>query len=92
MKIKSIHKSERGTSLAVVLMAVVVVVVIGVVAYRVKSTNLTSSGSNQQAVVTPPKTIKTKADLRIANQALKTAPIGSGVNPDQLNSSIKSLL
>lgn len=92
MNMKSIHNSERGTSLVVLLLAVVVIVVIGAVAYRVKSNTLSSPTSSRSAVVSPPKAIKSKADLRIANQALQTAPIGSGVDPSQLDSSVKSLL
>lgn len=89
---KSLHSSQRGASFVVVAVAIVVIAVIGLIAYKVRSNNLSSSNSGQTNVVTEPKTIDSKADLRAAKNALQTAPIGSDLDPDQLDKSINSLL
>lgn len=89
---KFLHNSENGTSLLAILLAIVVIVVIGVVAYRVHGSTLPSSNSSAAAVVAPPKAVKSKSDLRTANHALQTDPIGSDLDSSQLDSSINSLL
>lgn len=89
---KSLRKSEKGSSFVIVLLVVVVVAAIGLIAYRVRSNTLSSSNSNQPTVVAGPQAINSKANLQTASQALQTASIGSDLDPAQLDSSINSLL
>lgn len=89
-----IFHNQRGSSHLVLFVALAVVVGVALVGYKViknTETNPAATASTTQAV-TIPTTIKTKADLVQASQALDNTAIDSNVNPSQLDSDLNALL
>ena len=85
--------NQQGFGFAVVLIAIVVVGIIAFGAVRVMSKNSVVTDSSVATVkpVVPAKFTST-ADLQKATKALDETTVDSGVNPDQLNDDLDSLL
>lgn len=86
--------NEQGFGLIVVVLAVVTVGVIAFGAVRVMGIKKTPLVSNAAVISRSkvPAAVKSTADLRQASKALDETPVDSGVNPDQLNNDLNSLL
>lgn len=89
-----LRKSQDGIAAIAILLLVAVIAVVGLVAYRVKSSiyNSNSSSSPSVAQVTAPKNIKSKTDIKQADQALQALPISKDLNPSQLDGNVQTLL
>ena len=85
--------NQTGFAFIAILLAVVAVGLITFAAVRIKG-----SGSNvsSSAVLTTrtkvPAKISSPSDLKRASKALDETPVDSGVNPDQLDNDLDSLL
>ncbi len=86
--------NQQGFGLVVVVLAIVTVGVVAFGAVRVMGANKTSLASSSSATshAKVPAAVKTTADLRQASKALDETTVDSGVNPDQLNNDLNSLL
>ena len=86
--------NSQGFGLVAVLLLVVVVGVVAFGAVRVLGANKTSLADSSTILSHSkvPAKVKTTADLRQASKALDETPVESGVNPDQLNNDLDSLL
>lgn len=85
--------NQRGSTFVILLAGLVVVVVVAVAGYRIVNTTDTgtvSSGATQSS--STPKTVDSAADIKQADEALDGTAIDSGINPDQLDSELNSLL
>lgn len=85
--------NQQGFGFAVILIAIVVVGIIAFGAVRVmsKSPSLADASVPKVKTVVPAKFTST-ADVQKATKALDETPVDSGVNPDQLNDDLDSLL
>lgn len=85
--------NQAGFAFVAILLAVVAVGLISFAAVRIKGsgTNVSSSASLITRTKVPAK-ISNSADVKRAAKALDETPIDRGVNPDQLNNDLDSIL
>lgn len=89
-----ISRNQSGSGHLVLLVALVVIVLVAIAGYRVANntdTGTTTSLNPIQATAVP-ATIKSKADLQKASNALDSTTIDNSVNPDSFDNDINSLL
>lgn len=84
--------NQKGFAVVEIAIIIVIVAAISYVAFKVINKNSKTSPtlSSTQAVL--PSKIQSKADISLTIKALDDTPISNKLNPDQLNSSISSLL
>lgn len=85
--------NQRGSTFVVLIFGLIVVVVVAVVGYRIVNTTDTGTISSSPVESSSvPKTVDSAADINQADEALDGTAIDSGINPDQLDSELNSLL
>ncbi|MEK7599894.1 MAG: hypothetical protein AAB462_02580 [Patescibacteria group bacterium] len=85
--------NQRGSTFVVLIFGLIVVVVVAVVGYRIVNTTDTGTISSSPIESSSvPKTVDSAADIKQADEALDGTAIDSGINPDQLDSELNSLL
>lgn len=85
--------NQQGFGFVFLLLAVVVVGLVAFAALRVQGNSATVADSTQVSSKTKvPTKLESPADLQKASKALDETQVDSGVNPDQLDSDLDSLL
>lgn len=91
-----IRSNQNGFGALELFVIAIFVTLVAFVGYRVvnskKSSTVTTTTSNTVTQIAVPKKISTKTDANIASKALDQTPIDTQLDPNQLDSSIKSLL
>lgn len=91
-----IRSNQNGFGALELFVIAIFVTLVAFVGYRVvnskKSSTVATTTSNTVTQIAVPKKISTKADANIASKALDQTPIDTQLDPNQLDSSIKSLL
>ena len=85
----SISLNQRGSSHLVLILAVAVIAAVGVVGYRVVSTNSDSAPATTAVTTT---TKNASSTVKSANSDLNSTNVDTSINPDQLDSDLKSVL
>ncbi len=90
---KRLNSNQNGFGFVAVLAVVALLGVVAFAGLRVMSANqVDSSVSSLTRAHNVPAKIQTSADITKASAALDATPIDTGVNPNQLDKDINSLL
>ncbi|HVC35908.1 MAG TPA: hypothetical protein VNE40_00470 [Candidatus Dormibacteraeota bacterium] len=90
---KSLTLNQRGFGFLTLLLVLVVIGAVTVIGLKVaKDHNAPLAVNNSAPSLSVPAKLQTKSDVQKAAAALDAIPVSSGVNPNQLNSDLNSLL
>lgn len=91
---KRLTTNQSGFGLVAVVILLVVVAGVGLVGYRVLNNTYDTTPLSSPVAKSgkAPTAISSKADVTKAAAALDATPVDSGVNPNQLDSDLNSLL